>query len=370
MRRTASLMPHQHTNPPTNPPTMSILTDEMLQAAFDFRAAEPWKALTDSDVFALQLTSGDIAYIVVMGNASEHYALGLYVGALEFRSYLLSLVMNDMETDDIQEAAMTFNCVNCDFMAAADMKKADKERIRAFATAHSLKIPRQHGWPDFTRHTPYHMQWGITDERDARNITEALRAAIYMGRLVAGKTPESIGLDPTGSYPDLAGGKQVPLLVPQADGSYTVDTTPLPPFTEPEYPHVAFDNDILSSRVAGLPSEGGLACQLTNVPAPFPDEDEVPSFPAMLFCVTERSGIVMPFFVDDEEPESSILTQLANQFISIGLRPRHITISTPRTEALLRDFCKRCGIKLVVKKEMPKKWKEAHMLLMMQMGGL
>ena len=108
MRRTASLMPHQHTNPPTNPPTMSILTDEMLQAAFDFRAAEPWKALTDSDVFALQLTSGDIAYIVVMGNASEHYALGLYVGALEFRSYLLSLVMNDMETDDIQEAAMTF----------------------------------------------------------------------------------------------------------------------------------------------------------------------------------------------------------------------------------------------------------------------
>lgn len=345
---------------------MSILTEEMLQAAFDFRAAEPWKELTDSDVFAFQLTSGDIGYIVVMGHGSEHYALGLYVGALEFRSYLLSLAMNDMETDDIQEAAMTFNCVNCNFMAAADMKKDDKKRIRAFATAHNLKIPRQHGWPDFTRHTPYRMQWGITDERDARNITEALRAAIYMGRLVAGKSYDEIGFDPMGRYPDHKGGKKVPLLVPQADGSYTLKTTPLPPFTELEYPYVAFGNDILSSRVAGLPSDGGLACQLTNVPAPMKGESEVPYFPTMLFCVTERSGMAMPFFTGEEEPESSALTQLANHFIGIGRRPSHITISTPRTEALLRDFCKRCGIKLVVKKKMPREWKEAYMFTMMQ----
>ncbi len=345
---------------------MSILSEEMLQAAFDFRAAEPWKELTDSDVFALQLSSGDIAYIIIMGNASEHYALGLYVGALEFRSYLLSLVMNDMEPDAIQEAVMTFNCVNCDFMAAADMDKADKERIRAFANAHSLKIPRQHGWPDFTRHTPYRMQWGITDERDAQNITEALRAALYMGRLKAGKTPESIGFDPMGRYPGLEGGKQVPLLVPQAEGSYTLKTTTLPPLTELEYPYVPFDNDILSSRIAGLPSDGGLACQLTNVPAPMKSESEVPYFPTMLFCVTERNGIAMPFFTDEEEPESSALTQLANHFIGNGRRPSHITISTPRTEALLRDFCKRCGIKLVVKKKMPREWKEAYMFTMMQ----
>ena len=39
-----------------------ILTDNMLEAAFNFREAEPWKELTDSDIFAVKLQNGNNAY--------------------------------------------------------------------------------------------------------------------------------------------------------------------------------------------------------------------------------------------------------------------------------------------------------------------
>jgi len=51
-----------------------ILTDQMLDAAFAFRKAQPWNDLTDSDVFAVKLPDGKTGYCCVMGNAGEHHS--------------------------------------------------------------------------------------------------------------------------------------------------------------------------------------------------------------------------------------------------------------------------------------------------------
>ena len=111
----------------------------MLWAAFDLRRAAPWKKLTDSDIFAVKLSSGETGYCSVMGHGGEHYALGLYIGRKGFTSYLNSLYLNNAAPFVFQQLAMMFDCINCDFMNAADMDAKTKRRIRAFV-AHRLSL--------------------------------------------------------------------------------------------------------------------------------------------------------------------------------------------------------------------------------------
>lgn len=48
-----------------------ILNDSMLSVAFRYRETNLWKELTDSDVFAVRLSTGEIGYCCVMGNAAS-----------------------------------------------------------------------------------------------------------------------------------------------------------------------------------------------------------------------------------------------------------------------------------------------------------
>ena len=89
---------------------------------------------------------------------------------------------------------MTFDCINCDFVAASALDDATKKIIRRYTTDAGLKICRSKGWPDFTRFQPYKVQYGITCEKDARDITEVLRAAIAVDEQL-----QCINLKPLGS---------------------------------------------------------------------------------------------------------------------------------------------------------------------------
>lgn len=72
------------------------------------------------------------------------------------------------------------------------------------------------------------MQYGITCEKDARDITEALRAAIAVDEQLAMHKFETLGFDIKGAYPTMKGGKLVPYLIPAADGTYEWSTVKLP----------------------------------------------------------------------------------------------------------------------------------------------
>lgn len=325
-----------------------ILTNEMLWAAFDLRRAAPWKKLTDSDIFAVKLSSGEIGYCSVMGHGGEHYALGLYIGRKGFTSYLNSLYLNNAAPFVFQQLAMMFDCINCDFMNAADMDAKTKSRIRAFVAHRGLKIQRPHGWPDFTRHSPYRMQWDITDEQDAQFITEALHAALYMTKMSEASPLSELGFDPMGEYPTKEGGKMVPLLTPQLDGTYLLGVTPLPAYQGSTYSEAPFENDLLSHQIGKLPNRHTISCLYTNLPAPTGSgEEEAPFFPEVLLCVDEDSGMVVHVEMSERQGDTlKLLTGLGNALLSLGYKPSEILINTERTESLLGDFCRRCDIGL------------------------
>ena len=131
-----------------------ILTDSMLDAAFRFRETEAWKTLDDSNVFAVRLSDGQTIYCSIMGNGGEHHSLGIYVGDKGFSTYLRIFMDNDGSFMSSMHLATLFDCINCDYMQAKDIEEDVKKAIRKYADRHGVKIPRKHGWIDYTRHTP------------------------------------------------------------------------------------------------------------------------------------------------------------------------------------------------------------------------
>lgn len=62
--------------------------------AQEFHKAKLWKQLSDSDIFAVELEDGRIAYCCIMGNVGKHIGLGIYIGARGFRTYLDTLTLD------------------------------------------------------------------------------------------------------------------------------------------------------------------------------------------------------------------------------------------------------------------------------------
>ena len=59
---------------------MPMASEAMNALAFRFRKAKLWNKLLDDELFAVQLSDGEIGYCCVMGQLGEHLSLALYVG--------------------------------------------------------------------------------------------------------------------------------------------------------------------------------------------------------------------------------------------------------------------------------------------------
>lgn len=333
-----------------------IITNEMLAAAFQYRDTEIWRILADNDVFAFRLSDGEIGYCSIMGHGGEHLALGFYRGEKGFATYLKGLTMMRGSEYETFETVVTFDCINCDFMSASDLDNKVKKIIREYADANGLKIRRPKGWPDFTRHQPGRAQYGITREEDARDITEALHAALAVAEKVITEDLESAGFSVKATYPTIKGGKSVPYLIPNGDGTYEWSTTKLPAFVPDKYDVVEFDNDVLAHAMKALPALGTLQMRLIHIPTLLGgSEDEAPFFPTVMLCVEAETGNVFPVtsVEDVEENSMQILVQLARIFSKSNAKPQRIEVEDAKTESFLKDFCQRSGIALSRKHTLP-----------------
>ena len=339
-----------------------ILTDEMLAAAFRYRNSKLWFCLDDSNIFAFRLSDGEIGYCCVMGHAGEHLSLGFYRGAHQFNTYLKTIKMGDMSGAEALELSLTFDCIHCDFMSAAKtqgLDKAAKEQIRKFAKDNGFQMRRPNAWPDFLRYAPYRMPSAITDERDAKDITEALNAAVVVADRLEAWTDDIIfndelygacGFDLKYRYPTQSGGKAVPFLIPQGDGTYEWSMTKLPGTAKDVFPETEYDNMIVAARLRSMTHRGILQCKVIHLPIPTAPEKEPHNeyFPSVLLCVQEDSQRAIPVMptVPMEEDPLQTLNSFAATLLDMKGRPSTISVSDAKTKALLADFCKKTGIRL------------------------
>lgn len=354
-----------------------LLNDDMLDAAFRYRKAEVWKQIYSDDVFAVKLSNGEIGYCSVMGNGGEHYALGLYMGDNGLKTFVSSLGFYGLSSIEVMEHTLMFDCINCDFMNAKDLRAEVKSVIKDYAARKGVKIQRPHGWPDFIRHKPFFAPWCINDAVEAQLIVEALNAATALGSFV--NSGQLSCLYPEGSdTPTLSdwkkGGVRVPLLLPDGKGGYSLSETISPAVSDFSYKNYPFENDIISSKVRSLPSANvTLFCRWSYMPMPFysDDDDEAPFYEPMMMVIdsiTNDLDTVMPPDVNEINP-SQMLCSFANDFSAkYGGRPDEIVVDTPLSSSFLNDFCKQCDIRITVRDERLAELDEVSNLMMASMN--
>ena len=333
-----------------------ILTDAMLDAAFKFRDTEPWAELADSDVFSVILSDGTQVYCSIMGHGGQHHSLGIYIGSQGFSTFLMTLEGDKMNTFEVLCSSTEFDCINCDFMQAKGLHPEVKKTIRDYAERHSLKIPRKHGWIDFTRHSPYHGAWCITDEYDAFVAEETLRAATFFVQRFNETSYAGVHLDTEGNYPTQAGGKLIPLITTDENGAYQISTTRTPRMEKRDYPVFTFDNDILIHKLKSLDRHDEWQCRMLHFPTPVHNEEsEIPVLPGTFVTIDKYESYMHVPFVTSDYPANpkKLLTELANHMYDFGFLPEKIEVSDDKTFNMMTDFCRRCGIKLIKVKHMP-----------------
>ena len=324
----------------------------LIIAALNFRRCDLFKAIDDSQIFAVTLSDGSTGYCCCMGNGGEHYGLALYRGCEGFDTYLNSIkagyAVNPLE---MFEKHMTFHAVNCDFENAADCitDKENRAYIKKVASEEGIRMCRSKGWPDFHVMDGSFHYGGIPDEKDRRDMTLALQAACEVSRRIEGLDFEQLeDLGFTDDYATDCGGKIIPLLCLDSDGTWSWDKTPTPPLTETKFSTPVFDSPSTTFKIRSMEHRGTFECCLVHSPMPVAEGD-MQYYPVELLTVMKPQGLppFMPPFIREQEGwETETLDRFATSIIDSGMCPDRIETDDERTFALLQDFCDKTGIEL------------------------
>lgn len=336
------------------PMTISPLYDEVLSLAFRLRELEPWVDLDDSDVYAVKMNDGSEMYIATMGNAGGMKDVQFYDGAESFQQYLYFMKGQEMPHFDLIDAHNWADYASILFLdnveEAADPKNF--VRIKQWADTHNEPINDDSGYPLIQRYCPHRYQSQmLNDEQGLLRLKEALEAVVWLSQqLLDSEDLADLGFV-DGKYPTERGGKVVPLVIKTHEG-YKLERTKLPGLTK-NYPTITLPASELQP-LRFLQKSGAQYCRLIHVPGLVGSEDDRENaYSALVFvCIDkndEKASITEVCEMSDDY-ERDVMRQYINKVKKEGLFPQRIITDHPRTEALLRDFCRSLGIILELKR--------------------
>ncbi|MCI5844514.1 MAG: plasmid pRiA4b ORF-3 family protein [Oscillospiraceae bacterium] len=329
-------------NKPDDPvfePKTCKIPDELLEASFQYKSDKLWKKLNDSDIFAVKLTDGQTGYCNVMGKLGECIALALYIGDEGFRS--LKTVMNANYNADPFAVLISQNCLQLELTNKCDIPDDIAESVQKYAKEHNINLRGKNTYPNFPKFESYYTPWVITEQKDFQYLLEAVRAAHEVSDKLNNNRKISLGFD--------LGDSRIPLLTP-ADNGYKWTIITLPEVQPESFPAPEMRNDVLVGRINKLKKHGTWEYRHFITSQPAPDEKRnlliYPSLVITAVPETSKSWIIenSGFFPDEAE---NIVSAFAEKLLEYGLCPETILTHGERSIALLNDFCKKCGIKLM-----------------------
>lgn len=349
------------------------MDQNLIALAFKLREARMWETLSDRDIYAVQLSSGETAYCCIMGNGGQHYGLGIYVGASGWNTYLRFGEMDAMDNQlELHQMMCTkLDCINCDFTPESMVEPSEqKSEVVAYAKEHGLMDKRGVGIPEFVRYAPYMAPGPIVDAGDLAVAEEAISASLYLAKLIKKQYFVSLGFLPDGIHPSTRGGQIIPMLVPDGKKGYTLSQTSLPAKTAEVLPDVPFDRPELTTQIAMLPVRSNTECRFIAIDTPVMPKGEKGYFPVLMLCVDGNTGFVsfteITKFEAAQIPEKTV-EEFAIKLIAAKIRPSVIYVEDPFTEALLKGLCSKTGIRLQRVSRL-KHLREAWLSLSREMG--
>ena len=94
-----------------------MTSDKLYGLAFEYKKTKLWNHLSDTQVFALELSGGRVGYISIMGRAGGHCALGLFIGDEGFNSFRVIAQADPMMMSQLEfhEHLIQQTCLQCIF---------------------------------------------------------------------------------------------------------------------------------------------------------------------------------------------------------------------------------------------------------------
>ena len=309
--------------------------DELLalhDAARRFRAAEPWQAMSDADVFGVRdPETGTTGYCCVMGQLGEYHAMHVYLGGRGIASYHAIRDASGNWADDacplnLFLVGQSQISLAVEFRDAVEVPREDKARIKALG----LSFRGRHAWPVFERNDPG-LEPRPLEAGEARFLTVAIEQSLAMAERF--RQDETVVTGPLVDDHVLV---RAPVL---RDGATAWDDVVEPFETAPEPVPDPVPDEVLRA-VEALPVRNGFVeVAHTFLPALVKARKaERGMHPRMLLAVDPGKGIVLGFHLFEEgEFPGGVLAQVAAMLATFGVRPRHLVLSDPWLHRVIGD---------------------------------
>ncbi|MBP0955403.1 MAG: hypothetical protein J6M90_07150 [Oscillospiraceae bacterium] len=319
------------------------LTDEMLDAAFEYRRSKVSKKLGRRDIFAIPMPGGDIAYCGVSPAEDDHGGLCVYLGQQGWDTYELITGEEYASDPDINtKVLLTRNHLTCAFAGKDFIPGNVMEDILDYTGRKGISLRGRNAYPIFFRFLPCLAPQPINEEPYRTMIVTALRAAAALAEEL--KTSSRAELCLTDSSPSIP-------LVDLHEGKVEISYVKRPSYSGFEYPSPKVTSTLSTKTASGVYEAEFYYADKTLA------HDDIPGapqfYPPILLIVNSRGrSFCATSDIDVEKHPSALVNDITDSLNGAKKHPKVIKVRNERSRALLEDFCRANGITLTMTDEL------------------
>jgi hypothetical protein len=300
------------------------------------RDLAPWKWMNEPDIFGVEISAGQVAFVSVMGAAGEHYAVSVYPGAAALTSLWRLYEDDDAEPERVLEIPQ----VQLSFEDRVYLTNED----RRIAKRLGLAFRGKNGWPMFRSCRPGFAPWFIdTDEAEM-----LLAALTQLLEIAPRQRTDPALIRRRGAWEYLvracraAGVRdewvdEVREILPDRSATH----------------HAVLTSDHVRQWRALPVMHTGIEADFFLMRTPIHERNERPYYPYMLLLVEAQDGLIagqemLTVAESLSQMCASVPGKIVEGFARLGLRPSWLTVRPGRLEAILRPVSEALGLELRV----------------------
>ena len=325
---------------------MDKMTERLYDLAYRFKETKLWEQLGDDQLFGVKHADGMVSYCSVLGQLGQEYALNIYTGPEGFASYLrlidLANISPEPVGDPFLEGEMRHaqKCLSCSFENRDFMSDEEAKEVRSYTKTHGISLRGKNMYAVFLEYKPGYHPWKIESDTEKEHLCDALEAAVCLAELLKKEILHSFMIRPYWSSLEI-------LLFSRKGANWSIADASLPK-TKFAYPAPQLTDELRLQKIRKMKKEEVWQCAAFFSPAGVGDRaaGERPYYPLILLGVTEEPAYVRPIHMGKLEEPEAFLTVLADHITEGHHCPRIIRCADERCTSLLKDFCRKTGIRL------------------------
>ncbi len=332
------------------------MREDLFKLSFAYKKTKLWRKFSDSEVFALKLSNGEVGYIVIMGQSGQHCAIGVYVGEDGFKSYryLVELQVKMQTPFESFEGLLQQSTLQVVLEDKELLTPKEFRQVTDYANKQGLKFTGKNAYPHFIKFKPNHDFWPVDNKDDIKILEEATQACLC----IAEKLKKVKNLSELKIYPINETTSEVSLFELQDDDLKLIGNVKLPIESNIKsitLPVLKASNNLKLDALKTIPKTEVLEAQIVRLPCKIKKGENAPYYPLTILLVNKDKYLYNGPFFDENSLNSDDLHQnIIDFFVANKINPKQIKCQDERTFNVIGDLCKALEIKVTKsRKDLP-----------------